>query len=79
MALCLGASKGVEGAFLGSYDVRVIGEIAELDERGRLRFQQCAARSIVICPRVLTRLALSAPHNGRIEYSLQDGIPGRGL
>jgi hypothetical protein len=73
LALCLGASEGVEGEFLGSYDVRVISEIAELDERGSLLFQQCAARSIVICPRVLTRLAMSAPHNCRIEYTLQKG------
>ena len=67
------ASAGVEGEFWGSYDVRVMSEITELDERGRLRFQQCAARSTVICPRVLTRLAMSAPHNRRIEYTLQKG------
>jgi hypothetical protein len=67
LALCLGASEGVEGEFLGSYDVRVISELAELDERERLRFQQCAARSIVICPRVLARLAMSAPHNTTLE------------
>jgi hypothetical protein len=41
LALCLRASEGVEREFWGSYDVRVISEIAELDEHARLRFQQC--------------------------------------